>query len=538
MTRMKWAGVTIRLILLAPAVFASGCRAAAEPPVLDALVNAQRYGDALGALGKSGWSATQQLDWLRRHGEVGHVPLQYELSKRLYPNDFEESLKWYARSRLARTLDVAECADDTVSLPRRVMLDNLVESVQKAGLADPKRFNQAIAEAVDWDERRPTPPPAKWICGESTPPTPEGYVLPPETRKQKRDEARHNMAFKARMRAAEDKAIEAGKRANYPILDSGVPPPDGFKSDEKEFWLDNDRVLFLGYDVKRLWTDPETGRPTPLVNTLYLWDTRSNKVEAVYRGDSVSELCVFRGYVHFRLADEGKGWVFEGQWGALTKRPATDEDKKGRIFDCKTTRGVPVIPGVRQTWKLLPEHGYLVASYIDDNWQRQKVRFFPAGNSESIDVSFPELRIDDYGEWNIRYSERRNAYMVPGQYVGPGRTGDTTERGWPPYGDRFFYWFHPDGRVEKEILPLRYCTKAGPGLETARGYLKGGCLAAPEGDEIVESGSPVSPDGCKVTFRYRGKQDKYQNHILPELLINRPGYYTLKMINLCQGGQK
>lgn len=92
---MKGTSVAARTVLLVSAVFALGCQAAAEPAALDALVSTQRYGEALDGLKQSGRNAAEQLDWLRRHGEAGHVPLQYELSQRLYPPAFEESLKWY-----------------------------------------------------------------------------------------------------------------------------------------------------------------------------------------------------------------------------------------------------------------------------------------------------------------------------------------------------------------------------------------------------------------------------------------------------------
>src|SRR5207245_8819744 len=110
-------------------------------------------------------SEQEKIVWLRAQAELGHVPLQYELAVLVFPSNRSEALKWYARGRLARTLDGAECKSPTASLTARVILDNRAAAVRDAGAADAAEFQAAIADALSWEASRTRRPSPEWICG-------------------------------------------------------------------------------------------------------------------------------------------------------------------------------------------------------------------------------------------------------------------------------------------------------------------------------------------------------------------------------------
>lgn len=514
----------------------SSCSVAQVPVAeLSAMVEAQRYAEALAALSRSTLSESEQINWLRERGEAGHVPLQYELSRRLFPADVVESLKWYARGRLARTLDAAECGDATVSLPVRVGLDRISEEIVKAGQANPKLFNAAILDAVQWDERRAKVPSSKWICGESKPPSAEGYVLPLEQRKQKRSEARLNMAGKAKLEAAREATMEAGRRAKYPVIDSGFPVSGSVRTlDGSVYWLDDQRVIFLGNDVTRIAKNPDSGMPESRVNGLFVWDTKGGQVKQLYQADSVESLCVFKKFISFRARwDNDISHMVEGTIGRLKKRPDNDRryPQGVRWPNCGGRPPAPAHVHWGNFRPLLPEHGYLDLSRSPEGY-----RLYRPGNKAGMRINFPDLSVGD-----IRYDERKGAYAVSGQYLGPDRISDTGANRFPPLSDRFFYWLYPDGRIEKVIQRYGFCTHSGGGGQlTPVGVLRGRCLIKADGDEylapnIVGAGSGIalSPEGCRVVFG-GAPSEELRKATEAENVAGRPGFITLKMIQICE----
>lgn len=500
---------------------------------MNAMVESQKYADARAALRQSKLSDAERLDWLRAKAEEGHVPLQYDLARRLFPIDLTESLKWYARGRLARTLDVAECGDATVSLRLRTGLDQISEEIVKAGQANPKLFNAAILDAVQWDERRTKVPSSKWICGESKPPSPEGYVLPAEQRKQKRNEARITMAGKAKLEAARETAFEAAQRANYSVVDSRFPSAGGrWTSESNIYWLDNERVIFLGNDVTRIARNPDSGQAESRLNGLFVWDTTTGQVRQLYRADSVESLCVFRGFISLRARwDNDTAHMVEGAIDRLDKRP-DDERRYPRVDRWPHCGGWPPAPA-HVYWgnfvPLLPEHGYLTRS-------QEGYRLYPPGNKAGVPVSFPNLGA------GVRYDERKGAYVVSGSYRGLDRISDTSYGNFPLLADRFFYWLYPNGRVEKVVQPFGACTAGGGGgYLTPRGFLqRNGCLIKKDGGEEWIGSSVLSPDGCKVATT--GAPGSWPSEALAkaseaERVAGRPGLVTVKVIDICKGRQ-
>jgi hypothetical protein len=529
------------LVVLLASLFPT--RLLAQVPVeqLDRMVAQQKYAEVLSLLEKSALTRAQQIAWLRAQGDAGHVPLQYELSRRLLPIDLAESLRWYAKGRLARTLDVAECRDTTSSLPGRLALDQVSEDVVKAGQANPRLFNAAILDAVRWDEERSRIPPSKWICGESVPPSAAGHVLPPDERKRKRGEARMTMASKAKFEVAREDALERGRRANYRIVDSGFPS-DADSPEGSVYWLDDRRVVFLGYDVKRLLPTGEGDGKYSALNGVYLWEPEAGKIAPLFEAEKVGKLCVFKGFISFyaHLQDRTEA-VLEGTLqqfhrAQFARKPHDEERYPNRSRWPRCDGLPPMGERERSVVFLLPEHGYI--DFHRREWapKAEGYHLFRPGDKVGKPLSFPGFATTPA----IRYVEDRNAYMVTGAYFGPDMARDASN--FPPMADRFFYWLTPDGRVKKETQPFGACTYSqGGGLPTRRGYLQHFCLMAKEGEEILaplsaraRGGIAVSPDGCKVAFGAaidgRSIDDDRR-----ERNAGRTGSFTLKMMNLCTG---
>lgn len=511
---------------------------------LDGMIKQQKYTEALEALNRSALSQVDRLSWLREKGEQGHIPLQYELSKALLQTSLTESLKWYARARLARTLDVAECRDASVSLLARMALDKISEDVVQAGQANPQLFNKAISDAIAWDANRASVPPSKWICGESKPPSTEGYVLPLEVRKKKRSEARLTMVSKAKLEEAKTLAIANGLRAKYQILDSKFPSYDDFLSSNAIYWLDNYRVVFLGYDVKRLATNGDEWLHKA-VNGVFVWNVKNNHVTPLFEGRKVGNLCVFKSVISFyAVLEDSTKTVLEGTMeqfqGGRSERRVPDEKfnpNRSRWPNCSGISQLPV--GIRSHSEiifLLPEHGYIDLRRKEATPRAENYRLVRPAPGTVVPLSFPGLS----PSIEVRYVEQRNAYMVTGSYFGPEMGQD--EGNFPPLADRFFYWLAPNGHVSKEIQPFGYCTYTrGGGLVTRRGYLRHFCLASKDGEELIVSerartagGIAASPNGCLIAFGGAiGGQTREESQ--KERASGRIGNLTLNMIDICNG---
>jgi hypothetical protein len=506
---------------------------------LNAMVKEQRYPEALAALRASSLTDVQRLTWLRERADEGHVPLQYELSRRLLPTDLSQSLKWYAKGRLARTLDVAECRDSAVSLPVQMALDEVSEPTVKAGQANPKLFNAAIWEAVLWDEQRSTIPPSKWICGDSSPPTPEGHVLPAGERKRKRDEARLVMVSKAKVEVAREAAVERGQRANYRIVESGIAAGSD-TPDSGVYWLDNRRVVFLGYGTAR--GEPSDGdRERNAVTTVHVWDPESNKAAPLLEAERVGKLCVFRGYIslYARLSNQGEA-ILEGTLeqfrGKQFARRPYDEHRYPNRSRWPYCKGIPAAGQNPATVRLLlPRDGYIDLRRAEWSHKAEGYRLLKPGDAVGRPLDFPGLA----NMPKVRYIEQRNAYMVTGDYSGPGMSRD--QGNFPLLADRFFYWLSPDGRVVRETQKFGACTYSSTGgLPTKRGYLLRFCLMAEEGEQMLvplstrsHGGIAMSPDGCRVAFAATTEGRSTDGGRRSTAQRNA---YTLKMIDLCNRG--
>ena len=94
------AGVILGLLVACPSAAQSARNVHPVDSEISGLVSRQDYARALVKL--NSLPEKERIDLLLRHAEDGHVPMAYELAAILFPSDVEQSLKWYARGRLAR----------------------------------------------------------------------------------------------------------------------------------------------------------------------------------------------------------------------------------------------------------------------------------------------------------------------------------------------------------------------------------------------------------------------------------------------------
>ncbi|HRH81082.1 MAG TPA: hypothetical protein PLW81_08575 [Thiobacillaceae bacterium] len=103
-------------------------------------------------------------------------------------------------------------------------------------------------------------------------------------------------------------AEEGEEAPPYPVLDSGVPA----STDDRLYWLDNDRVIFVSYGPK-----PKSlaeAQKHPRVPSINIWDTRTNKVTA-YK-NSAKGLCADGGYIQYAIAKVPYDPEYQPKWYA------------------------------------------------------------------------------------------------------------------------------------------------------------------------------------------------------------------------------
>lgn len=80
----------------------------------------------------------------------------------------------------------------------------------------------------------------------------------------------------------------------YPVLDSKFPAAEA-----KLGWLDNERVIFHGYEVGKFGQKTADGHELRETG-IFIWDVPQNIVKKYWDIDSQVGLCVFHGLVAFK----------------------------------------------------------------------------------------------------------------------------------------------------------------------------------------------------------------------------------------------
>lgn len=280
---------------------------------LDSLLQANATQELLKTLQKAP-DSNELLHWLRARAEEGHVVAQSELAWRLAKHNKREALAWDVLSLINLTLDQNECNNLTkAGRSVRQLIRGFPEKITEAeGLM----YADATEEALKIAERHGTGKQGKqppwWICapGETSPSA--DRLKPEETRLLRRQ-----FNWEDRKAHERDTALEIRLNANlnpehYRIwtLDRNYWEGKLNSRGDQYFsvvWLDNDTLLFGGYEVLQGLGSPKKYDP------IYQWDLRSNHIKQY--SDPGFGLCHFQGFISYYVLRDGKLLYREGELG-------------------------------------------------------------------------------------------------------------------------------------------------------------------------------------------------------------------------------
>lgn len=299
----------------------------------------------------------------------------------------------------------------------------------------------------------------------------------------------------------------------YPLLDSGFLA----NYRERTFWLDDHRVLFVGWDEPKPRTlqEPRLGRPG-----IFIWDTRTNEVTP-YRKGILDHLCYEDGWIYYRLSRTAPFTHAAGPLGqeATASFENVEEYKafaREQFFSPTTCRF----------------HRY--ADYVDD---AKNVRIIPLGDSgaflhvdmharRSGEVHYlsgkgaqkqllPFTTRDFSSGSVVYYTHSKQYFLKPVTYL------STSMEQWKNTGCLEGWWFDKKGFIKS------FCIPSGPWLTPAgvtfTDTLKGLAIASeyvheriptPGGLYLLENlnfirlndgwvnALSTSPNGCRIAFTY------------------------------------
>lgn len=153
--------------------------------------------------------------------------------------------------------------------------------------------------------------------------------------------------------------VTAADRTPFLLKDSGFQA----SSQHRIFWLDNDRVIFTGYEINldKLDKQGKYGRE----QNIYIWDTREKHRSVYVKNASLG--CYFRGYIGYSISEGPSKKGPMGQERTYLdihyskeswedEPPEWEEGVKHHPITCKAYRS----RGLRGDYvELLPDHGYL-----------------------------------------------------------------------------------------------------------------------------------------------------------------------------------
>ncbi len=317
-------------------------------------------------------------------------------------------------------------------------------------------------------------------------------------------------------RGVEEKRENAG---SYPILDSKFGA-----SDKQVYWLDEDRVIFYGYEGPKPKNEEELGK---LKYAIYIWDTKNNQVR---KYDNGAGLCYQDGYIYYSFPQDyvkdpskkhSESWK-EGLFGnevAYIKQYNAEEGKdwyknyERSEISCKVSKRPATMQG-RYWIPLLEGDGYLDAGKDNvihpSEWEQTKYI-----RGDDVEITLPIKDAEDYNE--VSYIDHKKAYLMH---------NSSWKKDWVAMRCIPIWWLQKSGSITRECvsinkLPSNQLSRLDQGgagsraYPTARGtiFLFGtssdrwdAYLLRDDTSEKVVSGliwgMSVSPNGCRIAFSY------------------------------------
>ncbi len=322
----------------------------------------------------------------------------------------------------------------------------------------------------------------------------------------------------------------------YPVIDSGVYA----WNHERPYWLDEHRVMFVGYAGEQPKSRDEALRMTP---SIYLWDTKLGDIE-LYR-ENARYLCVAGKFIRYAVPDRPSSdaavrkiaaWYL-GPFGAEKYEESpyselTPRDWRFNEFTC-TYQRVPKLALDADWIPLRPKDGYI---YLGER-----------AGPQAFTSAYAQLRRADGRSLDLPISDF--SLSVADYLPGAGYLLSKVA----PCGDRhqsnricdLIWWIKPNGESEPVEIPngpwaggasIQYYPLAYGVLlvssQVTSIYDVGDAgvyrLNNSESTKLVSGmvrSVGVSPNGCKAIF------DHHRSPIIPRDELRH--WFTWKFVNLC-----
>lgn len=331
--------------------------------------------------------------------------------------------------------------------------------------------------------------------------------------------------------------LVAGGEPRYPVLDSKFPAAEA-----KLGWLDNERVIFHGYEVGKFGQKSLDDGHELRETGLFIWNTEKNTVTKYWDIDGPTSLCVYDGSIAFaqRVKGENNAWIrIVGKIGQEQTMRSVGTDWVNPISCTYSKERPPEVTSQRMLRHLREDHGYLDFGPATQLGISEDVRilYYRSEKKEPVTLPFATKQVVNHFD----YVEFENAYLLQSRASTP---------------DAVPLWLlRPDGTVAKLLEPtgqpwerigwIGYVlTKKGVFLISR--VADGLAAAGKSGGYLLEGDTPkrlivglldhvsVSPNGCRVAFIHvphsQAGGDSFRN-----LKVGGPVSRTLKMIDLCKG---